>query len=400
MDISSRLIGVSAVMSQDSKVIAVDISGLIRRLLLFDKYILVSIRLQEFPIVARYLGYEGLRDLLAANLIEIRCECFQLAQVAQSGLFGDPVLPSFNYRFNWIDAQDRNKYIHDGLQLMHGTPGLRRNQIVKLKGAIAGAIRPLPEGTRTQLWPPFQNELIHNPRLVNAAVEMVVQTRLGLSNLPFSLAVHQESEDGFKVESDLQHVAKIDELTAHKTIEEGLMGVAGLSQSIGEMKAYSAISGFRDEELPLFKHKLDFLADAVSSQTREQNFRRVIDLAGIPEFPMTEGSISVEKLLEVRDSSEAREFRDWLGGIGQATDDEIRERIASLRAKAGLKVSGDMGKTTRFLITSGLGLIPGATVAALALGATDQFVVDRLLPRSGIAAFVNELYLSIFAAIK
>jgi hypothetical protein len=115
---------------------------------------------------------------------------------------------------------------------------------------------------------------------------------------------------------------------------------------------------------------------------------------------MTEGSISVEKLLEVRDSSEAREFRDWLGGIGQATDDEIRERIASLRAKAGLKVSGDMGKTTRFLITSGLGLIPGATVAALALGATDQFVVDRLLPRSGIAAFVNELYLSIFAAIK
>jgi hypothetical protein len=76
MDISRRVIGASAIVSSDDrKVIDVDLSGLIRRLLLFDKYVLVSVRLAEFPILARYIGYEGLRDLLAANLIEIRCEC-------------------------------------------------------------------------------------------------------------------------------------------------------------------------------------------------------------------------------------------------------------------------------------------------------------------------------------
>src|SRR6202022_4845823 len=104
MELNRRLIGASAVVSEDGKVTDVDISGLLRRLLLFDKYILVTIRLQEFPFLPRYLGYEGLRDLLAADLIEIRCECLQLMSMGQSGLFGDQRLPPFNYKFNWIDG--------------------------------------------------------------------------------------------------------------------------------------------------------------------------------------------------------------------------------------------------------------------------------------------------------
>ena len=72
--------GASAVCASDGKVIAVDLSGLIRRLLLFDKYVLESVKLGEFPVLARCFGYEGLRDLLAAKLIEIRCECLQLGK--------------------------------------------------------------------------------------------------------------------------------------------------------------------------------------------------------------------------------------------------------------------------------------------------------------------------------
>jgi hypothetical protein len=400
MDLSRRLIGVSAVSSQDGKITDVDINGLVRRLLLFDKYVLVTIRLQEFPFFARYLGYEGLRDLLAANLIEIRCECLQLSQIAQSGMFGDPILPAFSYKFNWIDASDKKKYIHDSLQHMHGVPRLQRKQVAKLKRTIAEAIRPLPAGIRAELWPPFENELLHNASLIRKAVEMVVQARLGLADVPFSLAVHRESQDIFKVKTDLHHRLNIGELEGHKLVEAGLMGIAGLSQNIMEMKAYSAISGFRDEELPLFRHKLDFLADSLSSQTKERNFRRVIELAGLPEFPSSDGMVNVDKLLKARDSSEAREFRDWLGGVSNATDDEIRDRVASLRARAGLIVGSETGKAMRFLITAGVGLVPGAELPALGLSVADQFIVDRLLPRSGIAAFVNNLYISIFKPIK
>jgi hypothetical protein len=396
MDISRRVIGASAVVSAEGKVIDVDLSGLIRRLLLFDKYVLVSVRLGEFPVLARSIGYERLRDLLAANLIEIRCECLQLGQMGQSGMFDDPRLPPFSYKFNWIDAHDKEQYVHQCLHDLHGTPGLRNKQVIKLKGAIAGAIRPLPPDLRSQLFPPFQNELLNNNRLVKAAVEMEIQRKLHVGGVPFSVAVHQEGEDIFRAETDLHHRARVSEAEASRIIEVALLAVAGLSQRIGEMKAYSALSGFRDEELPLFRHKLGFLADAVSTQSKERDFQRVMEIAGLPEFSTDDSAIDVDKLLKIRESSETREFRDWLGGIGQADEKEIRERVNGFRVKVGMAVGGKAGKLIRFLVTNAVGLIPGQQIHSLILNALDQFLLDKLLPRSGVAAFVHELYPSIF----
>jgi len=394
--INRRLIGASAVLSAERKVVDVDINGLVHRLLLFDRYVLVSVRLREFRILLRYLGYEGLRDLLASKLVEIRCECLQLVQTGQSGMLGDPVLPLFSYRFHWLDSHDRRKYVHDCLQDLHGSPGLQHKQLQKLKRLIAEKIRRLPEDFRPQVFPMFEKELLHNQDLVRTSIAMMINAQLGLSDVPFSLALHQKASDTFRVETDIHERLKISEIEAHKIVERGLMGIAGLSQSIGEMKHYSAISGFRDEELPLFRHKLDFLAAAVSSEAKEQGFRRVIELAGLPRFPTSEGAVNVEKLLRVRNSSEAREFRDWLGEIGCASDAEIKERVASLRARAGLVTTSPAGKAMRFFVNTGLSLIPNLAVPALLTGVLDQFILDRLLPRSGIAAFVNELYPSIF----
>lgn len=394
--INRRLIGASAILSPEKQVVDVDLSGLIRRLLLFDKFVLSSIRLQEFPILARYLGYEGLRDLLAAKTIEIRCECLQLAQVAQAGLHGDPILPLFSYRFHVIDAHSRRQYVHDCLHALHSATSLQGKQVIRLKGAVAAAIRRPAEDLRTRLFAPFHHEIVHNPGLLHRSVELAIHGQLGLTEVPFAIRVHEEASDTLRVETDLPDRAKVSEPEAHKIIERGMMGVAGLSQVLLEMQDYSAISGFRDEEMPLFRHKLNFLAEVASSEVRERDFQRVIDIAGLPDIDADRGPIRVERLLKVRESSDAREFRDWLCTVGQATDDEIRERVASLRAKLGLKVTSTTGKVMRFLAVTGIGLIPDAAASAIGLGVLDQFVIERLLPRSGIAAFVNELYPSIF----
>jgi hypothetical protein len=397
MDINRSLIGVSAILSEDGRVADVDLESLVRRLLLFDRYVLHSVRLQEFPILARRLGYERLRDLLSANLIEVRCECLQLTQTAQSGMCGDPVLPSFHYQFHWIDAHDKASYVDDGLQSMHEVGSIRHKDILRLKRAIANAIRPLSPEIRPQLFPPFQHELLYNLGLVKKSVELAIRRRLGQEAPSFSLKVHQESENTFRAETDLACRLQIDELEAHKLIEAGLLGLAALTQAIGEMKAYSALNGFREEELPLFRDKLDVLADAVSSQPKEHNFQRIVDIAGLPRLSAENGTVNVEQLLKVRDSREAREFRDWLGGIGGVTESEIKERVSGLRALIGLKVSGPSARAIRFLVTSAIGVVPHVHPAAtLALGAFDQFIFDKLLPRSGIAAFMSELYPSIF----
>jgi hypothetical protein len=400
MDISRRLIGVSAIHSADFKIVDVDMTGLIRRLLLFDKYVLVSTKLEEFPHLVRYLGFEGLQELLAAKLIEIRCECFQPGQTAQTRFEGYPTYPLFTYRLNWIDAHDRRKYIHDCLKNVHNSPGLQRKQVSKLKLAIVDAIHPLPTEERKEWGPSSQNDLLHNSKLVRASIDLAIRSRTRQENVPFSFSLSRGDGDTYRVSTDLGDRLHVNELEAHGIIERGLIGVVALTQALGEMKAYSALSGFRDEELPLFRHKLDFLAESASSRTKEANFRRVIDIAELPSYPPDEGKISVEKLLKIRESAEAREFRDWLVGVGDVSDKEIRERVNGLRTIFGLKINRTVGKAMRFLITAGVGLIPNAIVPALALSAIDQFALDKILPRSGIAAFVNELYPSIFGPTK
>jgi len=398
VDITKRIIGSSAVFSSTGDVTNVDIEGLVRRLLLFDKYVLVSVRLTEFTHLLNYLGFEGLRDLLFAKIIEIRCECLQIGQVGQSGIFGDPILPLLSYKFNWIDAHDRAKYIEDCLKALDEVPGLKNRQMRILKDAIRDSIRPLPQEARMQFWPGFVEEL-YGPGIVRASTEIALAKELGRSDIPFSLILHQEEGDGrFKVETDLSARAGISEADAHRIVLMGLMGVAGFSQAIGEMKAYSALSGFRDDELPLFRKKLDFLADVASSERYERSFQRVIEVAGVPKFVLDEERVNVEKLMKVRDSSEAREFRDWIASCGDANEDEIREQVAGWKTRVGLKAEGKIGKTLRFLVTNLAGLLPppAGTIAGPALGVLDSYLFGTIIPRSGVAAFVDEMFPSIF----
>jgi hypothetical protein len=391
-NIGKRLMGASAITAADGTVADVDINGLVRRLLLFDKYVLVSVRLLEFPRLLSHLGYAGLRDLLSADLLEIRCECAQIGQVGQSGLAGAKVLPPYTYKFNWIDAHDKPGYIEENLRGIREAPGLDHKQTEVLVEKIAGAVRPLPQDIRSQVCPAFLSEIRNGP-LLNASIRMAIQRELGLVDFPLELSLHQIDEDTFRVQNDIAAIAGITTGRAHRIVESGIMGVAGLSQAIKEMEVYSALSGFREEDLPLFRKKLAFLYEVASSQKKEEDFQRVITLAGLPQYSAECENMSVEKLLKIRESSEAREFRDWLSSCGDADEKEVRDRVAGLRARAGLKVSGAGGKLTRFLVTNLAGL--AGPVIGLAAGLLDP-VLDKILPRSGIAAFVNELYPSIF----
>jgi hypothetical protein len=119
-------------------------------------------------------------------------------------------------------------------------------------------------------------------------------------------------------------------------------------------------------------------------------------MSKFPEFSDKQGTINVDRLLKIRESRETRDFRDWLGNVGAASDAEIKDRVASLRALIGLKISSPSGQAIRFLATSAAGFVPHAAPTALALGVFNQFILDEIFPRSGVAAFVNELYPSIF----
>ncbi len=129
-------------------------------------------------------------------------------------------------------------------------------------------------------------------------------------------------------------------------------------------------------------------------------FDRVMSIA-LPGLNLQPGmKIKVDKLLDVRASSELREFRDWLVTIDSLSDAEIREQVASMRARLGVFAQSTAGKTIRFALGATTSLMSGHAgviiITGLAVSALDQFLIDRVLPRRGITAFVTELYPSLF----
>ena len=92
------------------------------------------------------------------------------------------------------------------------------------------------------------------------------------------------------------------------------------------------------------------------------------------------------------------EFRAWLSGIDKFSDSEISELVASLNSKIGLLAQTTVGKALRLAVTTAVGLLPPhvGLPAGVVLGVLDQFAWDKFARRSGVSAFISEMYPSVF----
>jgi hypothetical protein len=404
MEITKRLIGTSGILKEaEPDLVGVDLDSIIRRLILFDTYILRTIKLQEFPFLVPHLGFDGTLHLLASPAFEIECECVTVGQTGQTALksrLDKGVLPLLSYCLAGIEASDHEKYVHDCLQPLHQIPHLTLKQVIRLKRAVVDKIVRLPEGFRGRMLNQTRADVLGKPYLVMKSARMAIQQMLKVEPPEFSISVEAIDTEDIRVETDLSKQMGIDLPTAHRVIERGLLGVGGLTQRFAEMDAYSALSGFTESDLPLVDEQLKFLL-RISPEVRERQFRRVVKLAGFPDFvpAIFEKRVKIERLLEIRESNECREFRDWLPTIENASDTEIKERIGSLRAKFGNSIQSYPGKAVRLLATTGIGSIPVVgPIAGLLAGLVDTFFLEKIFPKSGVVAFLSDLYPSVFHA--
>jgi hypothetical protein len=396
LEITRRLLGSSAIVNQESGArdisVRLDVEGFIRRLLLFDTYVLYSVRLKEIPELVRHFGYQGTMMLLSSGALEIRCECAQFAE----GQFSTPPCPPLTFQFHVIEAHNRDQYVIDNLRELSRIPSLTPRELMELQAAVMKVVRQPDnrEMFRLAVAPAFENDVLNNAPLLAAAVRLVIAQRTGISKIQdFRLRFHKVGDDRYRAETDLPEKFGPVATDLHESLKVAVLGVSGVNQRLGEMRAHSALSGFTEPEVPLFRSKLDSIADALGSGTQEKRFRRVISLAGLPEVT-PDSRIDIERVLEIRNEPETLEFRAWLSDIDKLGDSDIKDRVGSLNAKLGLAVQTRTGKLLRFLVTSVAGIVPPLGVG---LSLLDQFAWDKFARRSGIAAFVHELYPTIFS---
>jgi len=249
---------------------------------------------------------------------------------------------------------------------------------------------------RSRVAPAFEADVLQNTRLLKDAVRQVLEKeKPGITVDDFSLRFDKVGDDRYQAQTNLPQMLNLSIEQIHQFLKVALLGVSGVDQRLGEMNAHTALSGFTAEELPLFRSKLDSIADAVGSHGNEQRFRRVVAIAGLPRIS-ADTRIDIEKVLKIRSEPEAIEFRSWLADIDKLSDSEIRHRIASFNSRLGLLAQGSVGKLVRFLVTTVVGLVQPPL--GIGLGLLDQFAWDKFARKSGIATFVHESYPSIFSA--
>jgi len=402
MDIRNRLIGPCATSLPTHENVVLDLNALVIRLLLFDTYILQSIDFKEIPHLVKALGFEGTLVLLSSGAIRFHCDAPRIAQVGQDELLRQQknVLPLGSYSFSQLNF-DQKRFISNRLKNVQNTQGLSLKQVIKLKKAVVSALEAPSLDTGLIGLKQLEQDLVNNSELIKSTTTLRIYKKFGIkvTASDFSIRLHKIDDKDFQVETDIGNIFSLNEEEVHKLIEQALLGVAGLNLRFEEMKTYSALSGCLSDEASLFEDKLKFLANIYDPKTQERRFERVIEIKGFPEISLDsdQKKLNIEKLIEIRQSKECREFREWLHTIDSASDAEIAERLGSIQSKLSPLVHGGKGKLLRFLISTGIGLVPGlGTVMGAGVGAIDMFFLEKILPYSGIAAFVNQLYPSIF----
>jgi hypothetical protein len=405
VDLRQRLIAPFATVSHPGDIISVDLAGFVLRLILFDRYIVQSVRLREFPELISAFGFPAVQELLASGAVNIRCEALTIGQIGQLNLLQERVqkglLPLGSYSFATISVPNHREYVHNCLQPLHDVEGLSERDVKKLKHSIASRLLPPSLTTAADTMWQFHADLRANAPIITTSIAIALGDKIGREVSPDELAVriHPIDEHDFRAETNIATKFGLGEEEMHRVVEHGLGAVGGLNQRIAEMKEYNALSGFQGPDLPLFEQKLDFIARNISPEVQFDRLRRILVIKGFDDLAelIERREVDLHKVLEIRETTECKEFREWLLTTDSATDAEIQDRIASLREKLSWRVHGTGGKVARWLASTGIGAIPGiGTMLAATLGILDTFLMEKVLPKPGAITFLNKLYPSIF----
>lgn len=394
MEIRQSVFGEIAIHS-GAQVSGVDFGNLLRRLLLFDTVTVKSVRLREIPFVVRTFGKTGFLQLLESGVLKISCEFTSIITgFARNGVRS---LPLSHFKFGVVDAAERETTLKAELRSLQGIPGLGNAAREAMEATIlTGLIRP-PSDYGAQIRKQIESDLRTNSPALKAAITEQAKIR-GATGDDGTLEVRvEETQDRvFHVITNLTNNFGMSEQAVHDILEPSISAVARLNQRLADMKSYSAITGFADTDAPLLFGKLAGIIAPLNPRPIEEQFRRVVTIADIPEC-VPGKRINVDSLLKVRESAECREFRAWLTRIEDVGDAEIAEMVGGIRNKCASLLQSGPGRALRFVATSGIGLIPySGMIAGPIAGAVDSFLVERMFPTSGPFAFLTKTYPSLF----
>lgn len=398
LEMRDRILAPLATRDAEGNVTGANLGALVRRLILFEEVIIDSYGMRELPALVTALGAEQFVELLESGAVLIRGDGWALGEVGNdpASLGRTTPLPPLSFAIApLVPAQEyRKDHISRHLEEIRAMP-LSVKTSKRVRRAIVDALTPFPDNPGQLTMDQVPTDLTMRLDIVRAATNWAIQEygKRDPKGVDYSIALHQETADVFRAETDIGERFSLSEDEVDRVLERAVLAVGGLNERFEEMHSYNAVTGLRETELRLFDAKLDSVMQQVDPSKQEARFTRVLELANLPDPETAEGTVNVGRLLEARGHDQVVEFRRWLRTLDAATDDEIRERIDCVRDRIAAAVYSDTGKAVRFAATAAADLLP---FGGLVAGALDEFVLEKLLDEPGPVSFLGSTYRSFF----
>jgi hypothetical protein len=375
-----------------------DLASLLLHTLLFEQVVLSCHRFLEINAIARAFGTGTTRDLLDAGIVVLDCQADAIATVNRS----DDIVELRHVLSADFDA-DTSRYLSE-LRAPNGTP----KELQKLKRSVLGAWKKpaTSEEWREEVsrWglrtvQETVDELDNDRRVVGCAVAAALALE-GLPGRAEGPRVEVVNRDRGLVRIGFNQ-SDLDAQEHQRVTARAVRITSRLTGFFLDMQRHTAVTGMPDDSAELLDAKLATILAISAPDQQLENFRRVVNIKGLPDFEahVHEKKLDVDKLLQVRETAECREFRQWLRGSTEVTHDDIVKRTGGFAGVVGNFLHSGVGKSVRLVATTAVGLaLAGAAGAALGMVASglDSFLLEKLFPRSGIAAFLGNQYPSLF----
>jgi hypothetical protein len=390
---------------------SLDVEEVVLGLLLFDTYIVESSWLAEIDTLVSVFGTAGLEELfdqkaLEFNVYRIFAGHYEREAEDQSPTFGLEYVPGDSRKLNRfsitnVTIGNPEDVFHRSLQRVMSVPDLPIKKKIALKGKIAEQFVRPPNSYGTLSTVQTHLELDRDIAGFSRSVSHLLSIRFGREVAPkeVNLQVLRIDEIDVDINSNLVSHFGLEEMEAHCLLGNSLLAVDRLNVRIEVMRACQAVSGSRLAEFNFVDAKFDRLL-GFSAPDPFNEFQRVVRVAQLPSFTYVDGShgFDAKQFLQVRKSDECVEFRAWLRQAEEYSDDELHQRIVSIRTRLGNFSQSKAGKLFRLALTTGASLVPGVgPIAGIGASVLDSFLVDDVLKESGPIAFLTDQYPSFFA---
>jgi len=261
MNITKRLIGQCFKKGEKA---SLDFEALIRRLLLFDTYILETNRFNEIPHLVDYFGLDGLLKILKSGSLKIYLRTYTMGQTGQTSILKSRkdkgVLPKGSFSFSIIKPSHPNYNIVSAFN-EQSFPQLSFKQKMKLLESILPSLEEDPEKAGTKTVDQLNKDMRENSPIIKRLIDKILFDKYGIKDKEreFSLRLIQINKDDFKSETNLGNIYGFNSEEVHKIIEKTLLSLSGLNQRIELMENHNALTGFDDDELSILETKFDLL---------------------------------------------------------------------------------------------------------------------------------------------